>query len=44
MRVEEGIGVSEAFRIFTGAVTTISAEMVGYRAQMSEKEKYMVDR
>ena len=31
MTVEEGVSVSEVFKVLKGAVTSIIAEMVGYR-------------
>ena len=31
LRVEEGVSVSEAIRVFKDAVTAVAAEVVGYK-------------
>ena len=38
MTVEEGESVSEVFRVFKGAVTTVAAEVIGYRAMRSQRK------
>ena len=38
MTVEEGESVSEVFRVFKGAVTTVPAEVVGSRGQRVQRK------
>ena len=38
LTVEEGVSLSEAFRVFKDAVTVVTAEVVGYRALLFSEE------
>ena len=39
MTIEEGESVSEILRVFKSAVTTLAAEMVGYRTLRGQKRE-----
>ena len=39
MTVEEGESVSEIFKMFKGALTTAAAEMLGYKALNSQRQR-----